>query len=265
MTRISLGDRRNRGLTLLEVLAAVMIFAMVMTVLIGTSTDAVHHVGTSARRLEADLVADFYLAGLEVQIKQGIAPVLDIDEFEEDPYVIRMTMTDLISGDPASGSPAGSGPLAGGDALSMLGGALPEVAGYLRKYDVEVSWLAQDGTQSVSRTTFAYDWQAAEIELVRLAQDASANSSLLADGSQGNDSETGDGRNGTTGSMGSGGANGGPVTDPQRRKFLSRYRKALRAGGGSGVSAKERQFNRSRNKGEWQRNSDALRDNFQNK
>ena len=49
---------RQAGLTLLEVLAAAMIFAMVMTVLIGTSSSAVHRVGMSARRLEANTVAD---------------------------------------------------------------------------------------------------------------------------------------------------------------------------------------------------------------
>ena len=50
--------RRAHGLTLLEVLAATLIFALVMTVLVGTSSTAVHRSGLSARRLEANLVAD---------------------------------------------------------------------------------------------------------------------------------------------------------------------------------------------------------------
>ena len=61
-------ERREAGLTLLEVLAAAMIFAMVMTVLIGTSSNAVHHVGVSARRLEAGLVADNLLSDLEMAV-----------------------------------------------------------------------------------------------------------------------------------------------------------------------------------------------------
>jgi len=46
--------RSECGLTLLEVLAAFLIFAMVFTVLVGTSQTAVHSQGLAARRLEAN-------------------------------------------------------------------------------------------------------------------------------------------------------------------------------------------------------------------
>ena len=173
-------QRGEAGLTLLEVLAAVMIFAMVMTVLIGTSTNAVHHVGLSSRRLEADLFADNLLSDLEIQIKQGIAPEIEDGEFTNEQFSIRMTMTEIFSEDPGSAgapanSPAGIGASAGGDILSLLSSALPEVANHLRQYDIEVSWLEQNGQQSVTRTTFAFDWQAAEVELAELVQDVSKN------------------------------------------------------------------------------------------
>jgi len=80
--------RGEFGLTLLEVLAAAMIFAMVMTVLISTSSTAVHNVGVSARRLEANLVAEEMLADLEIQMKQGIAPEIDENELTRDPYAM---------------------------------------------------------------------------------------------------------------------------------------------------------------------------------
>jgi hypothetical protein len=153
------------GLTLLEVLAAAMIFAMVMTVLIGTSSTAVHNVGMSARRLEANLVADSLLADLEIQMKEGLAPEIEEDEFEHEHYSVRMLRTDFVSDEGAN--PAGT--LADpGDAqiriATMLGPGLPEVAKHLKQYDIEVGWIEQDGPQSVNRTTFAFDWQLAAIE-----------------------------------------------------------------------------------------------------
>jgi hypothetical protein len=157
--------RGEVGLTLLEVLAAAMIFSMVMTVLVGTSSTAVHNMGMSARRLEANLVADELLADLEIQMKQGFAPEIDEGEFEREQYSIRMRRTDLVPD--AGAGPAGAlGDLgdAGLGISSMLGSELPEVAQYLKQYDIEVSWIEQDGPQSVTRTTFAFDWQTAALE-----------------------------------------------------------------------------------------------------
>ncbi len=171
-------DRRSEaGLTLLEVLAAVMIFAMVMTVLIGTSTSAVHHIGVSSRRLEADLVADNLLSELEIQIKQGTAPAIEEEEFTREQFSVRMWRTAILpdqSGDASDAATglAGAGASAGGDIVMLLGSALPEVAGHLMQYDIDVSWLEQNGPQSVTRTTFAFDWQAAQAELAAFAQDA---------------------------------------------------------------------------------------------
>lgn len=164
---------RNRlaaGLTLLEILAATLIFAMVMTVLIGTSSTAVHRVGVSARRLEASLVADEILADLEIQMKQGLAP--EADEFVSlrDPYEIRVVRSGLI-GDGAD-TVAGVGL----ELASLVGAELPEVAKYLKQYDIEVRWTEQSGPQSVTRTTFAYDWQLAAVEFSELfAQAGRAN------------------------------------------------------------------------------------------
>jgi hypothetical protein len=185
------GQRNEAGLTLLEVLAAVMIFAMVMTVLIGTSTSAVHHVGVSSRRLEADLFADNLLSDLEIQIKQGKTPEIEDGEFTSEQFSIRMTRTEIFPDDPG-GAAAAAIPLAGiaanagGDILSLLSAALPEVAGHLMQYDIEVSWLEQNGHQTVTRTTFAFDWQAAQGELAAFAQDASQNgvSGLDGDGTK---------------------------------------------------------------------------------
>jgi len=163
-------DRRKAGLTLLEVLAAAMIFAMVMTVLIGTSSTAVHNVGQSARRLEANLLADEILADLEIQMKQGYAPEVSELPTESEDFAIQTTRTDVIPGDPNASPASALQALAGstGDITAMLATGLPEVGAYLRQYDIEVSWVEQEGTQTVRRTTFAYDWDLAAAELPEL-------------------------------------------------------------------------------------------------
>ncbi len=169
---------RKQGLTLLEVLAAAMIFAMVMTVLISTSSTAVHHIGMSARRLEASLLADGIVADLEIDMKQGIAPEPE-EESEQDPYTIRILRTDLVEDlDSAGGDDTEA------SAISMLGAELPEVAKHMKRYDIEVSWIEQNGSHSVKRTTFAFDWQGARTEFTALFQrpDSSSNlAGLLAD------------------------------------------------------------------------------------
>jgi hypothetical protein len=152
----------SAGLSLLEVLAAAMIFAMVMTVLISTSSTAVFHIGASVRRLEASMLADRILADLEIEMKQGIAPE-PTDEFEQDPYTIRIGRIDLTQDigahDPNNGESI---------IVSTFGAELPEVLNHLRRYDIEVSWMEQSGPQSVTRISFAFDWQNARTEFSTL-------------------------------------------------------------------------------------------------
>ncbi len=212
-------DRRESGLTLLEVLAATMIFAMVMTVLIGTSTTAVHHVGVSARRLEASLLADEILADLEIQMKRGIAPEVDEDESTRDPYAIRIFRTDLLP-DPGAGDP---NDMATGVA-AMLGAELPEVAKHLKQYDIEVSWFEQSGPQRVTRTSFAFDWQMAAVEFSELFAQAGRNGGSGFGGGGGPGGGDGGGFGGGGGPGGGFGAGGGagqganpPDTHPFRR------------------------------------------------
>ena len=225
-------DRDKRGLSLLEVLAAAMIFAMVMTVLIGTSSTAVHNVGLSARRLEANLVADEILADLEIQMKQGFAPEIDENESTREQYAIRVFRTDLSQESDAA-NPGGGSAI---NVASMLGSDLPEVAKHLKQYDIEVSWIEQNGPQRVTRTTFAFDWQTAAIEFSELF----ARNDRTGPG-------TGRGDGGSDGSdSGSGGATGGGSA---RRGGQSRAGNggefvpgAGRAPRGGGHNARQRHF-----------------------
>ena len=219
-------SRLDSGLTLLEVLASAMIFAMVMTVLIGTSSTAVHNVGQSARRLEANLVADAFLAELEIQMKQGIAPEIEESESVRDVFSIRMLKTDLVP-DPqaAGGRAAPANPAAvGGDATSMLAGGLPEVAKHLKRYDIEVSWFEQNGPQTVTRTTFAFDWQTAAVEYSDLFE--RRNRSGIDGGAGGDGDESGPGGSGAGGTTASGRSGGAAGPDLTRRRVRIHGRNA---------------------------------------
>jgi len=192
----------DAGLTLLEILAATLIFSMVMTVLISTSSTAVHHVGLSSRRLEASFVADEIIADLEIQMKQGIAPLVDDDASTRDQFQIRIVRSDLVDEVAAAATTEG-----GLDVVSLLGAELPEVAKHLKQYDIEVSWIEQNGPESVNRTTFAYDWQMASLEFSELFDRATRNG-LGTNQSGGGEDGDGNGGSGTNSGSSRNGSNG---------------------------------------------------------
>lgn len=165
-------DRHERGLTLLEVLAAAMIFAMVMTVLIGTSSTAVHNAGLAARRLEANIIADGIIADLEIQMSRRVAPTIEESDVERESYHVHLERSDFIPDAQGRGSATAGLKGASTEISVLLASELPEVAKHLKRYDIEVSWIEGNGAQNVTRTTFAYDWEAAAIEYAELFQAA---------------------------------------------------------------------------------------------
>lgn len=207
--RVPGGRPGERGLTLLEVLAATMIFALVMSVLIGTSTTAVHRAGVAARRLEANLLADAVVADLEIQMRKRVAPVVEKTEWttEDEEYVIRLQNRSIQEAlaapaqtvaDEAAGltneAPSGPGATQIGGAAGigmLLAGELPEVAKHLHQYDIEIVWIGVDGPESLTRTTFAFDWQAAQIEFAALFEAAGGAGDVA-----GEEDADGDGREG---------------------------------------------------------------------
>ena len=155
-----------------------MIFAMVMTVLVGTSSTAVHRSGKAAKRLEANLIADAFLADLEIQIKQRIAPTLDETESNREDFTIQAKRVSLL-GEAAGGPALGLGGFGDADEgagateiAGLLANDLPEVIKHLYQYEIDVSWVDSSGVQNVTRTTFAFDWQAAALEFAELFQGA---------------------------------------------------------------------------------------------
>lgn len=202
--------RSSDGLTLLEVLAATLIFTLVMSVLIGASQMGVQRAGDAARRLEASQLADAIVAELEIQMRSGIAPPVEEEErtSEDERYRIRVLDRSLQQALAESGAESGAGletpPAPGAGGATQIGGAgsgigtllageLPEAAKHLHQYDVEVSWDEQAGPVSVTRTTFAFDWQAAKVEFADLFGAAGGGGATTDDASGADDDEGADG------------------------------------------------------------------------
>lgn len=163
---ISGANVRQKGLTLLEVLAAFMIFSLVFTVLVGSSQNAVRTQGTSFRRLEADEIADSTMADLEVQLARRELPLIEEEEIDLDPYTVRITEAPFGSNDEVANSGVQVGPsaesLAGGsDVMAILAAEMPEIAPFFHQYEVEVEWQEGNRPMSVRRVTLGFDWPAA--------------------------------------------------------------------------------------------------------
>lgn len=230
-------SRRTRGgLTLLEVLAAFLIFSIVFTVLVGTSQTAVHGQGVALRRLEASAIADEVLADLEVQIQQKQAPVVG-EDVSRDLFEVSLTSSALMADGPPGaepGRPPASGPpdmaslAGGGGGAGALAAAVPELAPYLLRYDVEVRWSEAEGPRKVVRTTFAFDWERAAMELADLFQASGSElaAQLTGAGADGGDAGAADRDGGDPGGSGrdrsrrSGNSGTGDLTIEQMREMV---------------------------------------------
>lgn len=164
------------GFTLLEVLAAAMIFAMVVTVLISTSGAAVHQAGLSASRLEASLIAEQELALLESFLNTQRTPPEDKEEIR-DRFAVRVysepALDDFggvgagggLGSSAASGLGSGSGASAGAGVAAILAIEAPGLDAFLLRYEIRVEWIEGALPATVRRTTYAFDWEGARAAL----------------------------------------------------------------------------------------------------
>jgi type II secretory pathway pseudopilin PulG len=156
------GPSLRGAFTLFEVLAAVLIFGLVYTVLAEVAIKSVYAEGDTHRRLTASLIADRVLFEHETQLDQGVAPEFGETEVEEDIYRIRTSVTPFdgsvllppTEGPNPTGEPATAAP-------SLLAANDPSGAGMLLTLAVEVSWTDGLSERSLRRTTYGLDWESA--------------------------------------------------------------------------------------------------------
>ncbi len=141
---------RSRGFTLLEVLAAVALLAILYTTLAGVAIQGLRAEGEAQRLLEASLLADEQLAEIETVIASGGAPPVGRSESEHDLFLVSVNVAPvdlalLLPGDAAA---------AEGEGQSLLSGADGSPVSLI---EVVVSWREGVGERSTTRTTYAFD------------------------------------------------------------------------------------------------------------
>jgi prepilin-type N-terminal cleavage/methylation domain-containing protein len=170
---------RRRGFTLLEVMAAFALLAIAYTTLAGAGAQGLQKEGEAARRLEASLLADRVLAGLELAFDQGAGPPLGEEQREEGLYAVTVRVAPWEPALPERDRPLALERGARGleqarrpgeaaierDGDSALGPSL--IAGTrgqpgpLRRVDVVVTWDEGWSEGRVVRTSFGLDGEAA--------------------------------------------------------------------------------------------------------
>ena len=160
---------RRGGFTLLEVLAATVIMAMLYGVLSAKGVEGFALEGDADRRLRASLVADRHLADLEAALAAGLPPAVGTVEITEDEFAVRVDVGPLalpLAGLLPEAEPADSG-RGRRDATPSLFTPARGQGAVLLSLRVTVSWHDGLSQRSVERTTFAIDPEAVAATLAQ--------------------------------------------------------------------------------------------------
>jgi prepilin-type N-terminal cleavage/methylation domain-containing protein len=149
--------RSDPGFTLLEVMAAVAVVAIVFTTLARVANQGVQSQGISKRRLEASLLADQVLSDIETQMAAGAAPAIGQTEFEEGRFavVVDVTAFDLASAIPASAETTASELGLAPATASSAGTSI--TASAVRAIEIAVTWSEGVNEYRVMRSTYGFD------------------------------------------------------------------------------------------------------------
>lgn len=152
-------ERRERAFTLFEVMAAVLVLGMLYAVLANAAMQGLQSEGETRRRLQASLIADRALAEIETQLSLGVIPRSGVEEEEQDPFLVRVTIEpfdpSVLLPPPKDGEPEPRA--ATPDVPTLLGPPTSADAGRLRRIDVLVVWSEAGEERRAGRTTFAFD------------------------------------------------------------------------------------------------------------
>jgi prepilin-type N-terminal cleavage/methylation domain-containing protein len=164
-------ERGKAAFTLLEVLAAVAVVALVFTTLITLQIEAMGGEGEAWRRMRASLLADRVLGEIEGQLAAGVAPSVGRTESDEDPYRVEVEVApygldELVARIVALRKEQRGRPEIAEPALlrAPQRGLAP-----LLSVAVRVSWEEGAREAEVRRTTFAFDPVAAAPILAAVA------------------------------------------------------------------------------------------------
>ena len=147
-------NRRSRAFTLLEVMAAVAVIAIVFSTLARVASQGLASEGASKRRFEASLLADAALAVIEIQLADGVAP--EIGESEEEVGLFQVVTT-VRSFDLASAIPIEELEVDDPATTATLAGVLGDDLSPIRKIRIAVSWAEGVHDYQVIRTTYGID------------------------------------------------------------------------------------------------------------
>jgi len=135
------------GFTLLEVLGAVLVLAMLYSVLAEVAIQGLRAEGESRRRLEASLFADELLSEIEASIADGDVPDLGVSLEEDEPYTIELEVLPIDTG-----ALLPPGVLGEEETLASLMGAQTDESP-IREIALTISWSEGDRELNVKRTT----------------------------------------------------------------------------------------------------------------
>jgi hypothetical protein len=149
--------------TLFEVLAAVVVLGLAAPLLFRISIEGMQYEGDASRRLAASLLADRALFEVESALALGATPAVGREESAEGEFLLAVEVAPLDPAQlgigelfaPAEAAPGAPAPRAAPPAASA------QAALGLLLVSVRVAWSDGVFEREVTRTTFAYDAQAA--------------------------------------------------------------------------------------------------------
>ena len=156
-------ERFSRGgFTLLEVMAAVAVLGLVYVVVARGAIQGLQTEGDASRRLRASLLADRVLNDLELNLAGGSAPALGETEANEEEFtvVVQVSPFDIASVLPEATGQGGE-PASSTAALALLKPSVGEGLPTLLSIAIRVAWTEGISEQEVTRTSFAFDLEAA--------------------------------------------------------------------------------------------------------
>jgi prepilin-type N-terminal cleavage/methylation domain-containing protein len=154
--------RARAGFTLLELMAAVVVFGLVYTVVARVAIQGLQAEGDAGRRLRASFVADRVLSDIEMGLSGGVAPEVGETESTDGDYTVVVEVTPFDIGDVLPPEAAGSQPQeVPTSSLELLSPTVRGSQPTLLSIAVRVSWLEGLSEREVTRRSFAFDAAAA--------------------------------------------------------------------------------------------------------